>query len=204
MAKPPKKPPPVQPTPALGKVNHHSANGPPLVVHTNLDIDARAMAHGYRMMHKDKAIFVDINWPTKDLWDANFIQMHGEEFCRRVVFYIAGMNQYEVGTFAADLSEKYRDRPEELVELVFNKSVTEAFAEDDYVKHGESFLFQVQRMCQNALSCNVTMTLEQRQQWMAIRVQPVPVQVVAPAVQHPGPMSAPLPQHPMGPDTIGT
>jgi hypothetical protein len=167
-----------------------STPAPPLVVHTNVDYDSYTMALGYRLLNKPRVFKIDKDSRLDKMWDKNFIAMHGEDFCRCIVKHIVTMNVIDISNYAAKFSEKYRDRHEELISLVFEKKTSESFTQAEFVEHGEMFLTLVLRHCRNILTM-MAKELEQR------KVDEVNTasdrQVNATAMHDNGPQSAPLP-----------
>ncbi|KAF2668974.1 hypothetical protein BT63DRAFT_478868 [Microthyrium microscopicum] len=126
--------------------------GAPMVAHSNFEYDAKVMAHGYRIMHKQRVIGVKCGQDPTAILGPEMVAMHGLEFCARIVNEIGYMNFQDISNFVTEFTNKYRDEPNVLSQKICHKGdLRSMFTEDDILKHGEAFLIEVREHARLAL-----------------------------------------------------
>lgn len=135
-----------------------------LVAHSNLEFDAHRAAVLYHHSHKPDAYAINRTCVPSQIFDAEYIQLHGEEFCQLVIHYIVDRTLDEVKNYAIQATEKLRANLVELVDIIFYKSPSEAFNSQDLITFGENFMIQVQGFMSYAFQSMQRAQAEAKQQ----------------------------------------
>jgi hypothetical protein len=132
-----------------------------MVVHTEMEADARTFATGLRIRHKDVALKIT-NWSKpEDVLPQDMVEMHGLDFCQLVIAEIGRMNHDEVSNFACDFSKRYKANPRDLVRAL-SQPISEIFSKEERERHGDTFLGLVITNCCEAMKRLEGMQREQR------------------------------------------
>jgi hypothetical protein len=135
------------------KPRHTRINiGPPRVVHTDMEADARTFAIGLRIRHKDAALKITMWSKPEDVLPPDMVRRHGLEFGRLVVAEISQMNHDEVSNFARDFSNRYQANPRQLMHAI-SQPVPDVFSKEERERHGDTFLGLVISNCCQAMKC---------------------------------------------------
>jgi hypothetical protein len=136
------------------------AQRPPALVRSSVELDATAMAQGFRLTEKDKYIIVTSSSEPRDVFEKDMIDRLGDSFCRRVIYHIACFNQADVNNFAHHFSLQFQSNPQRLVELI-GRQPYQVFSPDDIAKHGLLFLKAVMSQCIHCLHQTAQWQLKQ-------------------------------------------
>lgn len=126
--------------------------GPPRIVHTNMAKDVEHMAKGLRIAHRDAMLAITQWSRPESVLPRAVLELHGLEFCRRVINWISNENHEEVSKFAAEFSNQFKDNPRQLL-YALSQPVHLVFSREEQDTYGYTFLDLVMQNCRQAMKC---------------------------------------------------